>query len=230
MAAPPPSAPGPFAAVRRILLRPLFLPVRSESSGFLRPRRMQLVGVAVFSLLVAAFYVVIGPYLGSNVAGNIVLAAFSFSVRTHPPPTLGRRAAFSFAVRSHHPDSMLTGFHSTPGRGGSGALHLVHGSGPHRPDARQEAEAAAAAAGAGRGRGRGEAAEAALRIHPVAVCAAGAPAYGGAGDQPVGAPELPRAVEHQRAARPHAALRVHQPERHRHAVRHWARHLVLPRL
>jgi hypothetical protein len=173
---------------------------------------MQLVGVAVFSLLVAAFYVVIGPYLGSNVAGNIVLAVFSFSVsvRTHPPPPLGRRAAFSFSVRSHRPDAMLTGFHSTPGRGGSGALRPVHGSGPHRPDARQEAEAAAAAAGAGRG--RGEAAEAALRVHPVAVRAAGAPAYGGAGDQPVGAPELPRAVEHQRAARPHDALRVHQPE------------------
>ncbi|KAK3136427.1 hypothetical protein QOZ80_5BG0434120 [Eleusine coracana subsp. coracana] len=40
---------------------------------------LQLVGVAVFSLLVAAFYVVLGPYFGSNVAGNILLAAFSFS-------------------------------------------------------------------------------------------------------------------------------------------------------
>ncbi|GJM87625.1 hypothetical protein PR202_ga03599 [Eleusine coracana subsp. coracana] len=40
---------------------------------------LQLVGVAVFSLLVAAFYVVLGPYLDSNVADNILLAAFSFS-------------------------------------------------------------------------------------------------------------------------------------------------------
>ncbi|XP_062204245.1 protein S-acyltransferase 18 [Phragmites australis] len=40
---------------------------------------LQLVGVAVFALLVAAFYFVLGPYLGSTVAGDTLLAAFSFS-------------------------------------------------------------------------------------------------------------------------------------------------------
>jgi palmitoyltransferase len=42
---------------------------------------MQLVGMAVFAVLVAAFYVVLGPYLGSTVAGNTLLALFSSSVR-----------------------------------------------------------------------------------------------------------------------------------------------------
>ncbi|KQJ91709.1 protein S-acyltransferase 18 [Brachypodium distachyon] len=40
---------------------------------------LQLVAAAVFSVLVAAFYVVLGPYLGSTVAGNTLLALFSFS-------------------------------------------------------------------------------------------------------------------------------------------------------
>ncbi|KAG2628679.1 protein S-acyltransferase 18-like isoform X1 [Panicum virgatum] len=40
---------------------------------------LQLVGAAVFALLVAAFYVVLGPYIGNTLAGNILLGAFSFS-------------------------------------------------------------------------------------------------------------------------------------------------------
>ncbi|RLN29881.1 protein S-acyltransferase 18 [Panicum miliaceum] len=40
---------------------------------------LQLVGTAVFALLVAAFYVVLGPYIGNTLAGNILLGAFSFS-------------------------------------------------------------------------------------------------------------------------------------------------------
>ena len=42
----------------------------------------QLVAASVFALLVAAFYVVLGPYIGNTLAGNILLATFSFSVRT----------------------------------------------------------------------------------------------------------------------------------------------------
>lgn len=37
---------------------------------------------AVFALLVAAFYVVLGPYIGNTLAGNILLITFSFSVRS----------------------------------------------------------------------------------------------------------------------------------------------------
>lgn len=33
----------------------------------------------MFGLLVAAFYIVLGPYIGNTLAGNILLAAFSFS-------------------------------------------------------------------------------------------------------------------------------------------------------
>ncbi|KAI4971767.1 hypothetical protein ZWY2020_002681 [Hordeum vulgare] len=40
---------------------------------------LQLVGAGVFAVLVTAFYVVIGPYLGSTVAGNTLLALFSLS-------------------------------------------------------------------------------------------------------------------------------------------------------
>ncbi|WVZ89596.1 hypothetical protein U9M48_035976 [Paspalum notatum var. saurae] len=40
---------------------------------------LQLVGAAVFALLVAAFYVVLGPYLGNTFASNVLLATFSFS-------------------------------------------------------------------------------------------------------------------------------------------------------
>uniref|UniRef100_A0A0E0ML53 S-acyltransferase n=1 Tax=Oryza punctata TaxID=4537 RepID=A0A0E0ML53_ORYPU len=40
---------------------------------------LQLVGMAVFAVLVAVFYVVVGPYLGSTVAGNTLLALFSSS-------------------------------------------------------------------------------------------------------------------------------------------------------
>lgn len=46
---------------------------------------MQLVGMAVFAVLVAAFYVVLGPYLGSTIAGNTLLTLFSFSVRCSLP-------------------------------------------------------------------------------------------------------------------------------------------------
>ncbi|XP_047053222.1 protein S-acyltransferase 18-like [Lolium rigidum] len=40
---------------------------------------LQLVGAAVFAVLVAAYYVVLGPYLGSTVAGTTLLVLFSFS-------------------------------------------------------------------------------------------------------------------------------------------------------
>ncbi|AQK74335.1 Protein S-acyltransferase 18 [Zea mays] len=40
---------------------------------------LQLVAAAVFALLVAAFYVVLGPYIGNTLAGNILLITFSFS-------------------------------------------------------------------------------------------------------------------------------------------------------
>jgi hypothetical protein len=48
------------------------------------------VGAAVFTLLVAAFYVVLGPYIGNTLAGNILLASFSFSVRTSQPRSTSR--------------------------------------------------------------------------------------------------------------------------------------------
>uniref|UniRef100_A0A0D9XYC0 S-acyltransferase n=1 Tax=Leersia perrieri TaxID=77586 RepID=A0A0D9XYC0_9ORYZ len=41
---------------------------------------LQLVGMAVFAVLVAAFYFLLGPFLGSNAAGNTILALFSSSV------------------------------------------------------------------------------------------------------------------------------------------------------
>uniref|UniRef100_A0A0D9XYB8 S-acyltransferase n=1 Tax=Leersia perrieri TaxID=77586 RepID=A0A0D9XYB8_9ORYZ len=40
---------------------------------------LQLVGMAVFAVLVAAFYFLLGPFLGSNAAGNTILALFSSS-------------------------------------------------------------------------------------------------------------------------------------------------------
>ncbi|XP_037462209.1 protein S-acyltransferase 18-like [Triticum dicoccoides] len=40
---------------------------------------LQLVGAGVFAVLVTAFYVILGPYLGSAVAGNTLLALFSVS-------------------------------------------------------------------------------------------------------------------------------------------------------
>ncbi|KAL5224579.1 hypothetical protein ABZP36_011218 [Zizania latifolia] len=51
---------------------------------------LQLVGMAVFAALVAAFYVVLGlgPYIGSTVAGNTLLALFSFS-RSGKAPGVG---------------------------------------------------------------------------------------------------------------------------------------------
>lgn len=42
-------------------------------------------GAGVFAVLVTAFYVVLGPYLGSTVAGNTLLALFSLSVNRRPP-------------------------------------------------------------------------------------------------------------------------------------------------
>jgi hypothetical protein len=41
----------------------------------------------VYAVLVAAYYVVLGPYLGSTVAGTTLLALFTFSVRSLPPAT-----------------------------------------------------------------------------------------------------------------------------------------------
>jgi hypothetical protein len=56
---------------------------------------VQLVGAAVFALLVAAFYVVLGPYIGNTLPGNILLGAFSFSVRTSlPGPTVTASSQF----------------------------------------------------------------------------------------------------------------------------------------
>jgi palmitoyltransferase len=57
------------------------------------------VGAAVYAVLVAAYYVVLGPYLGSTVAGTTLLALFTFSVRSSPPTTSlvpQRRLFFAF--------------------------------------------------------------------------------------------------------------------------------------
>jgi palmitoyltransferase len=55
------------------------------------------VGASVFAVLVAAYYVVLGPYLGSTVAGTALLALFTFSVRSSPATSLVPKGDFFFA-------------------------------------------------------------------------------------------------------------------------------------